>query len=802
MKHLLSLILACLFTTVSLKGETHVLYVDVSGADINPGTVNTPVATLKEALSLAEALQPSESIQVLIKLGQGEFSAPESEWTLTCAHVYFSGNGINNTKIIADSIAISPEAVTGFKDISLDAIMDIGDAFLPVQQVKVMSLKKTTGQLDGVWYDAAGRLTVSKSEDQTATSISHDNDDVDHLPGEGGESMPGDGPQFVIPDEDATNTFVLKTGDTMTGALELNRITMCLSLTNGYMMTGCSTPACNGFYSTNGNSSGGALVYQNVSNMFMYRYPPGGKTPTYWQIYSTAGSASFYSRYIDYGYDPPVGAWSDGTLSTAVSTNKPNIDFGTGAAINLRDGISENDAATVGQLNSVSNNLKGYVDNKEFGSSNIADNASTSAKIATGAITETKLGSSSVTAAKLGTYAVTVAKLHSGVDDRYVNAEGDTLTGFLTLVGDPTNAMHAATMNYVEASVEDAISNIQESFQSPLHVLSDGDRVFDTCSSGANAIYSPFIVQTFVIPDCRLKSIQTTVGSPPEQPFLHVQLFRGEVTSSTNCLAEFNQTCYGGNVTLNFNNLSLTNGSYSLRLEWYLDEVTYGNIHMTGGYQEYSDGKCYYNGSWDLNYDMYLRVSYDIDASTIGTGTPDHGIDNNGLFVGGSVEIDGTTYIDGDLIYNGQDTDDRYVNVAGDTITGNLTINGNLTCQYTDERYVNTDGDSMTGNLNLGGNALTNVSTIFVASDWVLGAANETQAFTIKNNAAGCVTDWSGGTSKTVTHNLGISGSYAVIITPTSNPGGYYYVSSKATDAFTVTTSVSSFSFDYLIVVK
>jgi len=361
MKHLLSLILACLFTAVSLTAETHVLYVDANGSDTNPGTASAPVATLTEALSLAETLQPTESMPVLIKLGQGEFSAPETDWSLACTHVYFSGNGINNTKIIANTITIRPDSITGFKDISLDAVMDIGDTFLPVQQVKVMSLKKATGQLDGVWYDAAGRLTVSEYEKKSDTQTPFGENGIEQLPEEG-SSMPGGGPMFVIPDEDATNTFVLKTGDTMTGALELNRIELVSALTNGYMMTGCSIAACNGFYSTNGNSSGGALVYQNVSNMFLYRYPPGGKSPTYWQIYSIVGSASFYSRYIDYGYTPPVATWSDGTLSTAVSTNKPSIDFGTGAAINLQDGTAASDAATVGQLNSVSNTLKGYVD--------------------------------------------------------------------------------------------------------------------------------------------------------------------------------------------------------------------------------------------------------------------------------------------------------------------------------------------------------------------------------------------------------------------------------------------------------
>ena len=36
-------------------------------------------------------------------------------------------------------------------------------------------------------------------------------------------------------------------------------------------------------------------------------------------------------------------------------------------------------------------------------------------------------------------------------DVRYVNIVGDTMTGFLTLNADPTQAMHAATRQYVDA---------------------------------------------------------------------------------------------------------------------------------------------------------------------------------------------------------------------------------------------------------------------------------------------------------------------------------------------------------------
>ena len=41
-------------------------------------------------------------------------------------------------------------------------------------------------------------------------------------------------------------------------------------------------------------------------------------------------------------------------------------------------------------------------------------------------------------------------------DVRYVNITGDTMTGFLTLSADPTQAMHAATRQYVDAQAGNA----------------------------------------------------------------------------------------------------------------------------------------------------------------------------------------------------------------------------------------------------------------------------------------------------------------------------------------------------------
>lgn len=50
-----------------------------------------------------------------------------------------------------------------------------------------------------------------------------------------------------------------------------------------------------------------------------------------------------------------------------------------------------------------------------------------------------------------GTSAVTASDITALVDSTYVNVNGDTMTGALTLSGDPTAALHAATKQYVDA---------------------------------------------------------------------------------------------------------------------------------------------------------------------------------------------------------------------------------------------------------------------------------------------------------------------------------------------------------------
>ena len=97
-----------------------------------------------------------------------------------------------------------------------------------------------------------------------------------------------------------------------------------------------------------------------------------------------------------------------------------------------------------------------------------------------------------------------------------------------------------------------------------------------------------------------------------------------------------------------------------------------------------------------------------------------------------------------------------------------------------------------------------NAPQVNVAGNWIVGAPGNTQRIAVNNNSAGRITAWAApATTYTVAHNLGIAGgAYAVIITPTSDPNGVYFISAKGNDSFTVTTKGQAFSFDYLIIQK
>jgi hypothetical protein len=99
---------------------------------------------------------------------------------------------------------------------------------------------------------------------------------------------------------------------------------------------------------------------------------------------------------------------------------------------------------------------KQYVDQKAGAAAGVAASAGNSVVTAlndaatTTMIAGGRIADSAVTSAKIEDGTILAADLSAAVDGRFVKTAGDTLTGALTLSGDPTAVLHAATKQYVD----------------------------------------------------------------------------------------------------------------------------------------------------------------------------------------------------------------------------------------------------------------------------------------------------------------------------------------------------------------
>jgi len=91
-------------------------------------------------------------------------------WHLSLRHIYFAGAGPECTRIVCDRIIVDPDTITGFRDLHLDAVVELGDSFLPVHNVQVRDVEMRGGQLDGLWRDAAGAAHLSRLSAETGST--------------------------------------------------------------------------------------------------------------------------------------------------------------------------------------------------------------------------------------------------------------------------------------------------------------------------------------------------------------------------------------------------------------------------------------------------------------------------------------------------------------------------------------------------------------------------------------------------------------------------------------------------------
>lgn len=134
-------------------------------------------------------------------------------------------------------------------------------------------------------------------------------------------------------------------------------------------------------------------------------------------------------------------------------------------------------------------------------------------------------------------------------DSRYVNITGDTMTGFLTLNADPTNALHAATKQYVDAVVAGSG-----------YVLKTGDTMTGPLNMSGNFITN---IANAINPTDAL-NIQTAdalyVNASGGDTMLGTYNIVGALNLSTG-----NLTLSGGsNINVNSGNILITSGLLNL----------------------------------------------------------------------------------------------------------------------------------------------------------------------------------------------------------------------------------------------
>jgi hypothetical protein len=169
--------------------------------------------------------------------------------------------------------------------------------------------------------------------------------------------------ELVVQTAVASNTFLRKAGDSMTGPLQVAQILMIGTNIPGYHAAGISAaPEANGFYRANGLTNCHAPVFENGHGIYLYRHEIDDDGLYTWRIGPNCAGTPYYAVQ-QYSQDvvPPLNGWDGCTLTAAVWTNRPVIDFAGGTARNLAPATAANDAATLGQLISAQDAASGAV---------------------------------------------------------------------------------------------------------------------------------------------------------------------------------------------------------------------------------------------------------------------------------------------------------------------------------------------------------------------------------------------------------------------------------------------------------
>jgi len=156
--------------------------------------------------------------------------------------------------------------------------------------------------------------------------------------------------------------------------------------------------------------------------------------------------------------------------------------------------------------------------------------------------------------------------------------------------------------------------------------------------------------------------------------------------------------------------------------------------------QDYVEGGSLLAQTLDNDQDYQTHILQELDANTLQT-------DSNGDYDAGGANICGVGSPES-CVMTYDTADDRYVNVTGDTMSGNLIMAGNLLYNpgdptndsgvgdrgYNDARYVELTGDTMTGDLLMGNNDITGIGFIDASTGTFAGNLTLEQNLIITGN--------------------------------------------------------------------
>lgn len=549
-------------------------------------------------------------------------------WHLNLRHIYFAGAGYEFTRIVCDRIIVDPDAITGFRDLQLDAVVELGDSFLPVHNVQVREVEMRDGQLDGLWRDAAGAVHLSRLSAETGRRDElprrHEDTKGDQSDGHVERGGPTSNVEcrmsfLAAPDPDATNTFVLKSGDSMTGALSVPQLSV--GFTGAlFAVSGCAYPQANGLYRFGNALHMGVPVYQNDHGSVMYLWIP------YFWLIAPSLTCNYYSAYAvsHYGYymgnSVPPAAWRDGvTVSPVAQQLLPSARFHGARLEFVADGITKSDAATYGQVLAADAALHDAIDD-----------------VRTTSVTHTHFSAAT--------------NVLLDVSIRTINTLRDEQLA--------TQALLRVYVDTQDAALSNAVVRMQRGF---VFRGQTNELLRESAQEEPPQTLVPARYQSVrSAADGLLHVIEVYVGKNPAPPLLLIRAGENIFGDVVGTAPADGKPRDGWQRYVCVPPAPITvNQQYCFGA----DKGTFPalDVRMTRGYPR---GRAYVKpvfpspGGWDDNYDLAFRVRLQQTRETHSVCVDEHGIAiSNAAFT-----------------IDGQDIDARYVNSTGDTMSGVLSV--------------------------------------------------------------------------------------------------------------------------------